>query len=63
MYYLLRCDDCGERLNRIVANDPDELLHPWDWERAKEEAGELNAEALEDFHAAHRGHALSVHPT
>jgi hypothetical protein len=45
-------------LRSLLATAPGELLIP-DYDAARESAGEINADTLERFHAAHRGHKLA----
>lgn len=61
-YYMLRCNSCKIDFTRLLATSEAELLHPADYEEVAEQAGTQNANALESFHAQHRGHDLVAIP-
>ena len=59
VYYQLRCATCDELFPPLCTTTPDELLRP-DYDECAEQAGELNAERLREFHRTHQGHELET---
>jgi hypothetical protein len=56
-YRVLKCETCDVVFPSLVGTEPNELIEP-DWERAKEQLGEVNAGLFRNFYDEHSGHRL-----